>query len=218
MQKSHSLGENFIMAISMLGIKIGMTQIFNNKGSAIPVTVLKLGPCFITQIKTVTSDGYNAIQIGYLEISNHKLSKAETGHFNKTGSPILKHLKEYRVECCEKFILGQTITTGELKVGELIDVSGKSIGKGFTGYQKRHKFSRGPMSHGSKNHRQPGSIGAGTTPGRVFPGKKMAGRMGGQKVTIKNLQIIDINTEEHIVIVKGAIPGKPGNLISIKRK
>nr|YP_009541725.1 ribosomal protein L3 [Synarthrophyton chejuense]AYR05734.1 ribosomal protein L3 [Synarthrophyton chejuense] len=203
--------------ISMLGIKIGMTQIFNNKGNAIPVTVLELGPCFITQIKNISSDGYNAIQIGYLEVSARKLNKAEIGHLQRKDLPLLKHLKEYKVESCEKFQVGQNIITNELKIGELINISGKSIGKGFTGYQKRHHFSRGPMSHGSKNHRQPGSIGAGTTPGRVFPGKKMAGRMGGYKVTIKNLQIIDINTEKNLVIVKGSVPGKPGSLISIRR-
>nr|YP_010728948.1 ribosomal protein L3 [Lithothamnion corallioides]WEA77064.1 ribosomal protein L3 [Lithothamnion corallioides] len=207
-----------MVSISLLGTKIGMTQIFNNQGSAIPVTVLQLGPCFITQIKTIKSDGYNAIQIGYLEVSNKRLSRAELGHLQKTRVRALRHLKEYKVDSCEGFELGQNINANELKIGDLIDISGKSIGKGFTGYQKRHHFSRGPMSHGSKNHRQPGSIGAGTTPGRVFPGKKMAGRMGGNNVTIKNLQIIDINTAKNIVIVKGSVPGKPGNTISIKRK
>lgn len=207
-----------MVPISLLGTKIGMTQIFNNQGNAIPVTVLQLGPCFITQIKTIKSDGYNAIQIGYLEVSTKRLSKAELGHLQKAHTRGLKYLKEYRVSSCEDFKLGQTINVNKLKIGDLIDISGKSIGKGFTGYQKRHHFSRGPMSHGSKNHRQPGSIGAGTTPGRVFPGKKMAGRMGHSNVTIKNLQIIDINTERNLVIVKGSVPGKPGSTISIKRK
>lgn len=207
-----------MVPISLLGTKIGMTQIFNNEGSAIPVTVLKLGPCFITQIKTTKSDGYNAIQIGYLKVPTKKLNKAELGHLQKTGLAALKHLKEYRVCSYEAFELGQAINVNKLKIGDLIDISSKSIGKGFTGYQKRHHFSRGPMSHGSKNHRQPGSIGAGTTPGRVFPGKKMAGRMGYNNVTIKNLQIIDINIEKNLVIVKGSVPGKPGSIISIKRK
>nr|AYR05837.1 ribosomal protein L3 [Lithothamnion sp.] len=207
-----------MVPISLLGTKIGMTQIFNNQGSAIPVTVLQLGPCFITQIKTIKSDGYNAIQIGYLEVPTKKLNKAELGHLQKIRLAALRHLKEYRVCSCEGFELGQTININKLKIGDLIDISGKSIGKGFTGYQKRHHFSRGPMSHGSKNHRQPGSIGAGTTPGRVFPGKKMAGRMGYKNVTIKNLQIIDINTEKNLVIVKGSVPGKPGSTISIKKK
>ena len=206
------------MSISLLGTKIGMTQIFNNQGSAIPVTVLQVGPCFITQIKTIKSDGYNAIQIGYLEVPTKNLSKAELGHLKKTGIRALRYLKEYKVDSCDNFELGQNINVNELKIGDLIDISGKSIGKGFTGYQKRHHFSRGPMSHGSKNHRQPGSIGAGTTPGRVFPGKKMAGRMGGNKVTVKNLKIIDIHTEQNFVIVKGSVPGKPGSTISIKKK
>nr|YP_009660613.1 50S ribosomal protein L3 [Corallina chilensis]QCS25561.1 50S ribosomal protein L3 [Corallina chilensis] len=207
-----------MVSISLLGTKVGMTQIFNSTGSAIPVTVLQLGPCLITQIKTTKSDGYNAIQLGYLKVSNKKLSKAELGHLQKTNTTSLKYLKEYRVDSSEYFKIGQTLTTENLKIGDFIDVSGKSIGKGFSGYQKRHHFSRGPMSHGSKNHRQPGSIGAGTTPGRVFPGKKMAGRMGGQKVTIKNLQIIDIHTQNHIILIKGSVPGKPGSLISIKTK
>nr|YP_009589145.1 50S ribosomal protein L3 [Corallina ferreyrae]QBL75661.1 50S ribosomal protein L3 [Corallina ferreyrae] len=207
-----------MVSISLLGTKVGMTQIFNSTGSAIPVTVLQLGPCLITQIKTTKSDGYNAIQLGYLKVSNKKLSKAELGHLQKTNTTSLKYLKEYRVDSSKYFKIGQTLTTENLKIGDFIDVSGKSIGKGFSGYQKRHHFSRGPMSHGSKNHRQPGSIGAGTTPGRVFPGKKMAGRMGGQKVTIKNLQIIDIHTQNHIILIKGSVPGKPGSLISIKTK
>lgn len=207
-----------MVSISLMGTKIGMTQIFNNQGSAIPVTVLQLGPCFITQIKTIKSDGYNAIQIGYLEVPTKNLSKAELGHLKKTQITALRHLKEYKVDSCDGFKLGQKINVNELKIGDLINISGKSIGKGFAGYQKRHHFSRGPMSHGSKNHRQPGSIGAGTTPGRVFPGKKMAGRMGGNKVTVKNLQIIDIHAEQNLIIVKGSIPGKPGSIISIKRK
>nr|YP_007878229.1 50S ribosomal protein L3 [Calliarthron tuberculosum]AGA63840.1 50S ribosomal protein L3 [Calliarthron tuberculosum] len=207
-----------MVSISLLGTKIGMTQIFNSTGSAIPVTVLQLGPCLITQIKTEESDGYNAIQIGYLEVSDKKLSKAELGHLKKINAPSFKYIKEHRIKSSEVFQIGQTLTTDNLKIGDFIDVSGISIGKGFAGYQKRHHFSRGPMSHGSKNHRQPGSISAGTTPGRVFPGKKMAGRMGGQKITIKNLQIIDIHTQNHIILIKGSVPGKPGSFISIKTK
>lgn len=205
-------------SIGLLGTKIGMTQVFSNTGTAIPVTVIKLGPCFITQIKTKESDGYNAIQIGYLEVNKKKLTKAELGHLNKANTPSLKYLKEYCLECCKAFKIGQILTTNNLKIGDLIDISGKSIGKGFSGYQKRHNFTRGPMSHGSKNHRQPGSISAGTTPGRVFPGKKMAGRMGGHKVTIKNMQVIDINNKDHIILIKGSIPGKSGNIISIKKQ
>ena len=210
--------EKSIMSIRLLGTKVGMSQIFNETGKAIPVTILQLGPCIITQIKNKESHGYEAIQIGYSKCHPNKLTKPELGHLNKTGTPPLKHLQEYRVQSLNNFHIGQITTVDQLKIGNLINVSGISIGKGFSGYQKRHHFSRGPMSHGSKNHRKPGSIGAGTTPGRVFPGKRMAGHMGNNKATIKNLQIIDINSEEHIIIVKGSVPGKPGSIISIKYK
>lgn len=205
-------------SISLLGKKIGMTQIFSKKGEAIPVTVLQIGPCVITQIKTEKKDGYNAVQIGYQIARSKSLNKCELGHLKKFSLPHVKYLKEFRVNSCQDFNIGELLTLSKLKIGNRVDVKGKSIGKGFAGYQKRHKFTRGPMSHGSKNHRQPGSIGAGTTPGRVFPGKRMAGRMGGSQVTIKNLQIIDMNIEDNIVLVKGSVPGKAGNLISIKSR
>ena len=206
------------MSLGLLGTKIGMTQIFSDSGNAITVTILQLGPCMITQIKDIASDGYKAIQIGYSKHSEHKLTKPELGHLQKAGAPPLKYLQEYKVQSLENFYIGQKITVDQLQIGNLIKVSGLSIGRGFSGYQKRHHFSRGPMTHGSKNHRQPGSISAGTTPGRVFPGKKMAGRMGHKKVTIQNLQIIDINPEQNIVLVKGSVPGKPGSIISINQK
>lgn len=202
--------------IGLLGKKIGMTQIFNNKGEAVPVTVLQLGPCTITQIKTVEKEGYNAIQIGYQNIADVKLSKGELGHLKKFHLPSMKHLKEFKVNSCEGFKIGQTLSVSQFHVGDYINVTAKSIGKGFTGCQKRHSFTRGPMSHGSKNHRQPGSIGAGTTPGRVFPGKKMSGRMGEGQVTIKNVKIMDIKEQKHILLIKGSVPGKTGNVISIK--
>lgn len=208
------------MTVELLGTKIGMTQIFNKAGDAFAVTIVKAGPCFITQIKNTTKDGYEAIQIGYESINPKKLTKAQIGHLNKAKLHPLKYLHEYK--CNKKDVevqnIGDPIDINQLKVGSFVNVSGKNIGKGFTGYQKRHHFSRGPMSHGSKNHRQPGSIGAGTTPGRVFPGKKMAGRMGNKKVTIKNLQIIDINIEDSIIVIKGAVPGKRGNILHIKQK
>lgn len=207
------------MSIGLLGTKIGMTQIFSDNGNAIPVTVLQLGPCTVTQIKDIKSDGYEAIQIGYYYVSNKtQLNKPELGHLNKYSIPPLRYLREYKVKSLQEFHVGQIITVDQLKIGSFIKVSGISIGKGFAGYQKRHNFSRGPMTHGSKNHRQPGSIGAGTTPGRVFPGKKMAGRMGDKKVSIQNLQIIDIQQETNIIIVKGSVPGKPGSIISINEK
>ena len=204
------------MSIGLLGTKIGMTQVFNSNGICIPVTVLRVGPCIITQIKTVQSDGYDAIQIGYSQVATHLLTKARLGHLNKSQAPALKYLQEYRVDSTHQFNIGQVLTADQLKIGEKVSIQGKSIGKGFSGYQKRHHFSRGPMSHGSKNHRQPGSIGAGTSPGRVFPGKKMAGRLGGTQTTIKNLQVIDINVEQHFILLKGSVPGKPGSILNIQ--
>ena len=197
------------MSISLLGTKIGMTQIFGDKGRAIPVTVLELGPCTITQIKYIQSNEYQKIQIGYAKHNKHKLTKPEPGHLKKSGAKNLKYLHEYKVKSLDNFHVGQVITVEQLKIGNFINVSGISIGKGFTGYHKRHNFSRGPMTHGSKNHRQPGSISAGTTPGRVFPGKKMAGRMGHKQISIQNLQIIDIHQEKNIVIVKGSVILEP---------
>ena len=194
-----------------------MTQIFNEKGEAIAVTAIQIGPCHITQIKTAQSDGYNAIQIGYQYLKPHKLNRAETGHLNKFNVPALKYLREYRTNNIDNIKIGQILNLDRLRVGSKVNISAMNIGKGFSGCQKRHKFSRGPMSHGSKNHRQPGSIGAGTTPGRVFPGKKMAGRMGYKKTTIKNLEILDIYKNDNVIIVKGAIPGKTGNLIQVNQ-
>nr|YP_009500442.1 ribosomal protein L3 [Gracilariopsis heteroclada]AXE43604.1 ribosomal protein L3 [Gracilariopsis heteroclada] len=206
------------MTIGLLGKKIGMTQIFNPEGKAIPVTILELGPCTITDIKNKKSHGYEAIQIGYLNVSIKKLSKAQIGNFKKWQIAPLKYLKEYKIHSSQNFKIGQNITINDLSINQKISVSGISIGKGFTGYQKRHHFSRGPMSHGSKNHRQPGSIGAGTTPGRVFLGKRMAGRMGSKQVTIKNIHILDINTENNTIAIKGCVPGKSGNIVSIYQK
>nr|YP_009237796.1 ribosomal protein L3 [Gracilariopsis lemaneiformis]YP_009294800.1 ribosomal protein L3 [Gracilariopsis chorda]AJO68441.1 ribosomal protein L3 [Gracilariopsis lemaneiformis]AML79893.1 ribosomal protein L3 [Gracilariopsis lemaneiformis]AOM67060.1 ribosomal protein L3 [Gracilariopsis chorda]UAD88881.1 ribosomal protein L3 [Gracilariopsis chorda] len=206
------------MTIGLLGKKIGMTQIFDPQGKAVPVTILELGPCTITDIKNKKSHGYEAIQIGYLKVQANKLSKAQIGHFNKWQISPLKYLQEYKINSLQNFKIGQNITINDLSISQTISISGISIGRGFTGYQKRHHFSRGPMSHGSKNHRQPGSIGAGTTPGRVFAGKRMAGRMGGKKVTIKNIHILDINTDNNTIVIKGSIPGKPGNIVSIYQK
>lgn len=202
--------------IGLLGKKIGMMQIFNSQGYAVPITVLQLGPCMITQIKTIEKDGYNAAQIGYQSVPYKRLNKCELGHLKKFELPYVKYLKEFKVDSCQALRIGQSLDLSKLKIGDCINVTAKSIGKGFAGYQKRHKFTRGPMSHGSKNHRRPGSIGAGTTPGRVFPGKRMAGRMGMKQVTIKNLEIVDINIEDNILLVKGSVPGKAGNFISIK--
>lgn len=203
------------MSIGLIGNKIGMTQIFYKEGLSIPVTVIRVGPCLVTKIKTVKTDGYNAIQIGYQQVSVKKLTKPQLGHFKKVGIPPLKYLMEYKVENITEFQIGQIITIGNFNIGELVNVSGISIGKGFSGTVKRHNFKRGPMTHGSKNHKAPGSIGPGTTPGRVFPGKKMPGQLGAKKVTILKLEILGIDSKENLLVVKGNVPGKPGNLLNI---
>lgn len=205
------------MNIGILGTKLGMTQIFDDSGLAIPVTIIKAGPCRVTQIKTLDVDGYNALQVGYLETQPKLLNKPELGHLQKTGNPALKHLKEYRINSTESIAIGSLVSVDLFSVGDNLSITGKTIGKGFAGTVKRHNFTRGPMTHGSKNHREPGSIGMGTTPGRVYPGKRMAGRLGGKQTTIKNLQVILINSENNLLVVKGAIPGKLGNLLSIKK-
>jgi large subunit ribosomal protein L3 len=204
------------MQLGLLGNKIGMTQIVDESGNMVPVTILRAGPCTVTQIKTIESDGYNAIQVGYGNVTAKALIKPQKGHLEKIGAPMLQYLHEYRLDNLEDFSLGQTINASIFESGSLINVTGKSVGKGFAGLQKRHNFGRGPMTHGSKNHRAPGSIGAGTTPGRVYPGKKMAGRYGGGQVTIKKLKVLLVDIENNLVIVKGAVPGKLGNLISMQ--
>ena len=203
------------MSVGLLGNKIGMTQIFDETGNIIPVTILKVGPCVITQIKTEAKDGYDSIQVGYSNVSSKSLTQPELGHLQKSNIQPLKYLKEFRTNPNHELKVGQTLTVDLLSSGQLVDIKGKTIGKGFSGLQKRHNFTRGPMTHGSKNHRAPGSIGMGTTPGRVLPGKKMAGQLGNKLTTVKKLKIIQLNTEENILVIKGSVPGKPGNLLSI---
>lgn len=203
------------MNIGLLGNKIGMTQIFDESGNIIPVTILKVGPCIVTQIKTKSKDGYDAVQIGYGSVSNKFLTQPELGHLQKSNIQPLKYLKEFRIHEDSQFQIGQVLNVDSFKPGQLVNLQGKTIGKGFSGLQKRHNFSRGPMTHGSKNHREPGSIGMGTTPGRVLPGKKMAGQVGNKVRTVQKLKIIQINSEENILVIKGSVPGKPGNLLSI---
>ena len=203
------------MAVGLLGNKIGMTQIFDNSGNIIPVTILKVGPCVITQVKTIEKDGYNAIQIGYGNVPSKALTQPELGHLQKSNIQPLKYLKEFRINNNNEFEIGQILNVDVFSEGQLVNIRGKSIGKGFSGLQKRYNFARGPMTHGSKNHRAPGSIGMGTTPGRVLPGKKMAGQLGNKIATIQKLTVIQINPEENILVIKGSVPGKPGNLLSI---
>jgi large subunit ribosomal protein L3 len=204
------------MPLGILGNKIGMTQIVDELGNLVPVTILRAGPCTVTQIKTAETDGYNAVQLGYAQVSSKILNKPQIGHLEKVGVPLLRYLHEYKVSDTYELTLGQNLGVDIFEAGNLVDVTGKSIGKGFAGLQKRHNFGRGPMTHGSKNHRAPGSIGAGTTPGRVYPGKKMAGQLGAKQVTIKKLKVLIVDAENNLIILKGAVPGKPGNLISIQ--
>ena len=204
------------MPLGILGNKIGMTQIVDDLGNLVPVTILRAGPCTVTQIKTAETDGYSAAQLGYAQVTSKVLTKPQIGHLEKVGAPLLRYLHEYKISDTSELSLGQTIGVDIFSAGSVVDVTGKSIGKGFAGLQKRYNFGRGPMTHGSKNHRAPGSIGAGTTPGRVYPGKKMAGHLGAKQVTIKKLKVLIVDAENNLIIVKGAVPGKPGNLISIQ--
>lgn len=204
------------MSVGILGTKLGMTQVFDEEGRSIPVTVVQAGPCAVTQVKTKATDGYTAVQIAYGETREKLLSKPELGHLKKSQAAPMRHLREYRLQDAGEFELGQAITAERFNEGQLVDVTGTSIGRGFAGYQKRHNFRRGPMSHGSKNHRQPGSTGAGTTPGRIYPGKKMAGRMGGVKVTTRKLTVVKVDAERNVMLIKGSVPGKPGTLLNIQ--
>ena len=204
------------MQVGLFAKKVGMTQVFDESGTIFPVTILKAGVCKISQIKSLTTDGYNAVQIAYDEKKLDKLNKSTRGHLQKIGDQGFSSFGEFRVGDPSEFKLGQTLDVSTFAKGQKIRITGKSIGKGFAGNQKRHNFSRGPMTHGSKNHRLPGSIGAGSTPGRVYPGKKMAGRLGGQNVTLKNTEILYVNTEENILVIKGSVPGKKNTLLKIQ--
>ena len=192
-----------------------MSQFFDDTGKSIPVTVIEAGPCRITQLKSTGTDGYTAVQLGFGDIREKLVNKPAAGHLAKSGEEPLRHLREYRVDSVEGLSLGSSITVSDFEAGQKVDVSGDTMGRGFAGLQKRHGFSRGPMSHGSKNHREPGSIGAGTTPGRVYPGKRMAGRYGGKQITTKGLVILKVDTERNLLVVKGSVPGKPGSLLNI---
>ena len=204
------------MSIGILGKKLGMSQFFDDEGRSIPVTLIEAGPCRITQLKSVATDGYTAVQLGFGEIRSKLVNKPAQGHLSRSGEEPLRHLREYRVDRIDDLELGAPVTVASFEPGQKIDVSGDTIGRGFAGYQKRHGFSRGPMSHGSKNHREPGSTGAGTTPGRVYPGKRMAGRYGGKQITTRGLTVLKVDSERNLLVVKGSVPGKPGALLDIR--
>jgi len=204
------------MSLGILGKKLGMSQFFDPEGRSVPVTLIEAGPCRITQLKSDGTDGYTAVQIGFGEIRDKLVNQPARGHLAKSGSEPLRHLREYRVSSVDGFELGGEVTVAGFEAGQKVDVSGDTMGRGFAGYQKRHGFSRGPMTHGSKNHREPGSTGAGTTPGRVYPGKRMAGRYGGKQTTTRGLVILKIDAERNLLVVKGSVPGKPGALLDIR--
>lgn len=199
----------------LIGKKVGMTQLFDDAGRAIPVTVIKAGPCYVTQVRTVDQDGYSAVQLGFEETKTQRLSGGELGHLKRNELPPLRILREFRTD--EELEEGQTLTVEVFEEGERVDIVGKSKGRGFTGVVKRYGFSGGPKTHGqSDRHRAPGSIGAGSTPGRVFKGKKMPGRMGNDTVTSQNLMISRIDPENNIIAVRGSVPGPKNGLVIIK--
>ena len=199
----------------ILGKKIGMTQIFTEHGEVIPVTVVEAGPVVVTQIKTTENDGYTAIQVGFQDAKEKSLNKPQKGHL-AAAKTLKKHLKEFRVDSVEEYTVGQEIKADLFAAGELIDVTGISKGKGFQGPIKRHGQSRGPETHGSRYHRRPGSMGACSYPGRVFKNKKLAGHMGSVKVTVQNLEVVRVDADKNFILVKGAIPGAKGSVVTIK--
>jgi large subunit ribosomal protein L3 len=203
----------------ILGRKIGMTRVYDENGRSIPVTVIEAGPCTILQKKTVQKEGYNAIQLGFLEKKDSKLNKPEAGHFKRSGGKGFYHVREFRVENPESYEVGQQVTLTEMAaIGDLIDIAGKSKGRGFQGVIKRHGFRGGRATHGSDFHRAPGSIGCSAWPSRVLKGKKMPGRMGNETVTQKNLKIIDIRNDENVLLVRGTVPGAKNGLLNIFTK
>ena len=204
------------MKKGLIGKKVGMTQIFDEKGMIIPVTVIEAGPCVVAQVKTVETDGYNAIQLGFGEVKSHKVNKPQAGHFAKANVEAKKHLREFRLDDVQNVKVGDEVKADTFEQGEKVDVQGISKGKGFQGVIKRHGQHRGPMGHGSMYHRRPGSMGSTSTPGRVFKGKKLPGHMGVQKITIQNLEIIKVDMDKNVLLVKGSVPGPKGAILKIK--
>lgn len=201
----------------ILGRKLGMTQIFTEDGIMVPVTVVEAGPMVVTQLKTVENDGYQAVQVGYGEVKEKSLNKPQKGHFAKAGVGLKKFVREFRSEDVANYTLAQELNVSMFEVGQKVDVTGTSKGKGFQGPIKRHNQSRGPMSHGSRYHRGPGSMGAASDPSRVFKGKKLAGHMGAVRRTIQNLEVIRVDAEKNLILIKGAIPGPKKGLVVVKK-
>ncbi len=204
------------MKKGIIGRKVGMTQIFDEKGNVIPVTVIEATPNVVAQVKTVETDGYNAIQLGYGEIKDKHINKPEKGHFAKAGLTAKKHLREFRLETIDGYKVGDEVKADIFEAGEKIDVQGTTKGKGFQGVIKRHGQHRGPMGHGSMYHRRPGSMGSTSTPGRAFKGKKLPGHMGRITVTIQNLDVVRVDMDKNVILVKGSVPGAKGSILKIK--
>ena len=204
------------MKKALIGKKLGMTQIFDENGTVIPVTVIEAGPCVVVQVKTIENDGYEAVQLGFGEIKEHKVNKPVKGHFAKANVSVKKHLREFRLDSIEGIKVGDELKADVFAAGEKIDVQGTSKGKGFQGVIKRHGQHRGPMGHGSMYHRRPGSMGPTSTPGRVFKGKKLPGHMGRVTVTIQNLDIVKVDMDKNVILVKGSVPGAKGSILKIK--
>ena len=204
------------MKKGLIGKKIGMTQIFSEEGKVIPVTVIEAGPCVVSQVKTEETDGYNSIQLGFGAIKESKVNKPERGHFTKANIAPARYLREFRVDSIEDVKVGDELKADIFMAGDKIDIQGTSKGKGFQGVIKRHGQHRGPMGHGSMYHRRPGSMGSTSTPGRVFKGKKLPGHMGAETVTIQNLEVIKVDLDKNIILVKGSVPGAKGSILKIK--
>jgi large subunit ribosomal protein L3 len=201
----------------LLGKKLGMTQIFDEQGEVVPVTVIEAGPCYVTQKKTLDRDGYTAVQLGFEEIKLKRASKPQLGHLAKNSIPALRHLREFRVPDHAELNEGQKLDASVFELGDRIDVVGITKGHGFTGVVKRHGFAGGPKTHGQSDRwRAPGAISSGSTPGRVFKGLRMAGRSGNEQVTVQNLEVVLVDPERNLIAVKGAVPGARGGLLIIR--
>ncbi|MBU3811633.1 MAG: 50S ribosomal protein L3 [Candidatus Niameybacter stercoravium] len=204
------------MKKAILATKVGMTQIFDENGTLVPVTVLQAGPCVVTQVKTVANDGYSAVQVGFTDKREKLVSKPVKGHFDKAGVSYKRYVREFRFENAEEYSVKDEIKADIFIAGDKIDATAISKGKGFQGAIKRHGQHRGPMAHGSKFHRHQGSNGSATTPGRVFKGKGMPGHMGSKRITIQNLEVVRVDVENNLILVKGAVPGAKKSLVTLK--
>ena len=204
------------MKKALIGKKIGMTQIFDEQGKVIPVTAIEVGPCTVMQIKTVEQDGYQAVQLGFGDVKESKLTKPELGKFKKNKLQPKKYLREVRLDSIEGIKVGDELKADVFAVGDKVDIQGTSKGKGFQGVIKRHGQHRGPMGHGSMYHRRPGSMGPTSTPGRVFKGKKLPGHMGSVTITIQNLDVVRVDMDKNVILLKGSVPGAKGAILKIK--